>query len=236
MVVSHDLKPLVVRAASAIVLLFLVVATWSQGTPWKEGLSILIFLTLLSEWFILCGRVNYFAKKDFKFFGIFVLGFSYILFSAFGFWNLLHDPVYQSLIPSIMIVLWVVDTSSYILGSFLKGPKLAPNISPKKTWSGFCGGIIVGQLVGYSLIFTSPIFEHTKAESFIFTFFLPFLAQFGDLIESKVKRILKVKDSSKLIPGHGGLLDRLDSALIVFFLWQIFIMLRYLNIPVGLQQ
>lgn len=119
-------------------------------------------------------------------------------------------------------VIWATDTAAYFVGKSLGGPKLAPKISPKKTWSGLIGGVVASMVVGAvsSLMFAGGL-----------TFFmwisamLAILAQGGDLIESKVKRQFGVKDSGNLIPGHGGLLDRLDGMTLVAPFIMIMVML-----------
>ena len=108
----------------------------------------------------------------------------------------------------------IVDISAYFFGSIIGGPKIIPNISPNKTVSGFVGGIIV-PIFFCTIIF----FKNSNISNIIFLSFLfSIISQFGDLIESGFKRYCCVKDSSNIIPGHGGLLDRFDSifALIVF--------------------
>jgi phosphatidate cytidylyltransferase len=146
------------------------------------------------------------------------LGTLYILIATLGLLFLLAHPadweVWKNLYL-LLILVWSTDTFAYIGGRLLKGPKLAPSISPNKTWSGFIVGTIGGTAVTYiASLWLLPLF-------FIFSLwqimFLVVIAQGGDLLESKVKRWSDVKDSSSLIPGHGGLLDRLDSLLAVSF-------------------
>lgn len=105
------------------------------------------------------------------------------------------------------------DTFAYIIGSKLKGKKLAPKISPNKTISGSLGGLITSSILG--IIFLLVFKQNFPTISFLGIILLPPLisifSQLGDLYESKMKRICDVKDSSNLIPGHGGVWDRLDS-------------------------
>lgn len=108
---------------------------------------------------------------------------------------------------------------AYIGGKLLKGPKLIPSISPNKTWAGFISGMIGGTIVTY----VASFWLLTNVFNLWEIVFLVFIAQMGDLLESKAKRWSGVKDSSALIPGHGGLLDRLDSLLaiaVTIALWQ----------------
>tara|TARA_Y100001954_G_scaffold121623_1_gene130783 strand:- start:130 stop:897 length:768 start_codon:yes stop_codon:yes gene_type:complete len=108
----------------------------------------------------------------------------------------------------------IVDISAYFFGSIIGGPKIMPSISPNKTIAGFIGGIIVPIFFCTIIFFNNANISNIIYLSFIFSV----ITQIGDLIESGFKRYCYVKDSSNLIPGHGGLLDRLDSifSLIIF--------------------
>ena len=138
----------------------------------------------------------------------------YVTF-AFIFLNLMsQSSEFINFIFFIVFFSMIVDISAYFFGSIIGGPKIIPNISPNKTVSGFVGGIIV-PIFFCTIIF----FKNSNISNIIFLSFLfSIISQFGDLIESGFKRYCLVKDSSNLIPGHGGLLDRLDSifALIIF--------------------
>lgn len=105
-------------------------------------------------------------------------------------------------------VIWATDIGAYFAGRGIGGPRLAPRISPKKTWSGLVGGMLAAGAVGAA---TANLLGWPNAPMLIaFSIGLAVVAQAGDLAESAIKRAFKVKDSSQLIPGHGGLLDRLD--------------------------
>jgi phosphatidate cytidylyltransferase len=119
----------------------------------------------------------------------------------------------------VFVITVSTDTGAFILGSLLKGPKLAPAISPKKTWSGATGGLFCAFVFGsafqiWTIWLAGGDFKSVPAWSLICVL-LSVLAQAGDLFESKIKRIVGIKDSSGLIPGHGGVLDRFDSFLFV---------------------
>lgn len=106
------------------------------------------------------------------------------------------------------LVVWGVDVGAYLVGTTLKGPKLAPSISPNKTWSGLIGGVAVSALVSYAYFVLLGI--NFAFQFSVFAAGLAVIAQCGDLVESKIKRHLGLKDSSDLIPGHGGIFDRID--------------------------
>jgi len=111
-------------------------------------------------------------------------------------------------------VVWTTDIAAYFTGRTLGGPKLCPAISPKKTWSGFFGGLIAATLAGVLVVWLGESFGVTHSFSIWSTVTLSIVAsiasQIGDLAESALKRHCDVKDSSHLIPGHGGVMDRLD--------------------------
>lgn len=106
-------------------------------------------------------------------------------------------------------VVWATDTGAFFTGRQIGGEKLAPGISPSKTWSGAIGGLVVGTVAGtavWSLVTQSPLWIGAMLAVFI-----SMLGQAGDLGESAIKRRYRIKDSGDIIPGHGGLMDRLDS-------------------------
>lgn len=107
------------------------------------------------------------------------------------------------------IVIALNDTGAFFVGRLIGGPKLAPTISPAKTWSGAIGGWVLGTAAGliYWIIFTHSPWVF----GLLFSGLLGLVGQAGDLTESAVKRVFRVKDSGDIIPGHGGFMDRLDS-------------------------
>jgi phosphatidate cytidylyltransferase len=113
----------------------------------------------------------------------------------------------------VLALVWATDSGAYIAGRGLGGPKLAPRISPNKTWAGLIGGMIAAAGVGLVAAFlVSDVAAWIAA---LLSAALAVVEQAGDLFESAVKRHFGVKDSSRLIPGHGGVLDRVDGLLAV---------------------
>jgi phosphatidate cytidylyltransferase len=112
----------------------------------------------------------------------------------------------------VFAVAWTTDTGSYIAGRLIGGAKLAPRISPSKTWSGFVIGASIPALVG--IAFAAAIEETSALTLALIAVVLALSCQAGDLLESAAKRHFRVKDASQLIPGHGGLLDRIDGLLL----------------------
>jgi len=120
-----------------------------------------------------------------------------------------HDAAYGfAVIVLLFAIVWSTDVCGYFAGRAFGGPKLMPVVSPKKTWSGAIAGTAGAMIVG--LLVASPFGSFNTVAMLAITFVLSVLAQFGDLFESWVKRQFGAKDSSRLIPGHGGVMDRLD--------------------------
>ncbi|WP_327521471.1 phosphatidate cytidylyltransferase [Bosea sp. (in: a-proteobacteria)] len=116
-------------------------------------------------------------------------------------------------------VVWFTDIAAYFTGRALGGPKLMPSVSPKKTWSGALGGAAAGTAGGLAVWYLSPVATgFGLAMVFAISLAASVFSQAGDLFESAIKRRFGTKDSSRLIPGHGGFLDRLDGywAVLVF--------------------
>ena len=123
----------------------------------------------------------------------------------------------------IVLFAMLVDMSAFFVGRRIGGKKLAINISPGKTISGSIGGIIFPSIICLVLYY-----DTNNIHNVIFlTIFLSIISQFGDLLESKFKRFCYVKDSSNLIPGHGGVLDRLDSILLLIIVVSIMKLMDY---------
>jgi phosphatidate cytidylyltransferase len=120
-----------------------------------------------------------------------------------------QDPDYGfHAILYLFLVVWSADTGAFFTGRLIGGPKLAPKISPNKTWSGFIGGALFACIAG---VLFAAWFGHTSIPTVgVLSIVLAIISQGGDLGESFIKRFFGVKDSSGLIPGHGGVLDRLD--------------------------
>ena len=118
------------------------------------------------------------------------------------------------------------DTMAYLTGSLIGGPKLCPKLSPKKTWAGAIGGTVGGILSAIIVyfIFTPKVNFFSPILLFVLVgFFASILTLFGDLFESCIKRKVGIKDMGKLLPGHGGVLDRIDGTLFAVVLcWFVF--------------
>lgn len=111
----------------------------------------------------------------------------------------------------LFILIWSSDTFAYLVGKFFGKHKMAPKISPKKTWEGYAGGVVLTLILSYFIEHDQP---GLRGNWMVVGFLIAAFAPVGDLVESQLKRNFGVKDSGNIIPGHGGLLDRLDSFLI----------------------
>ncbi|WP_404813489.1 phosphatidate cytidylyltransferase [Indioceanicola profundi] len=114
----------------------------------------------------------------------------------------------RGLLFFLLFAIWATDVGAYAAGRSIGGPKLAPRFSPKKTWAGLIGGMVAAALFGYGVAFLDGAGRPWIAA--IIASILAVIGQIGDLFESHMKRRSQVKDSGTLIPGHGGLLDRID--------------------------
>jgi phosphatidate cytidylyltransferase len=111
----------------------------------------------------------------------------------------------------LFILIWSSDTFAYLTGKFFGKHKMAPKISPKKTWEGYAGGVVLTLILSYFIEHYQP---DLRGNWMVVGFLIAAFAPLGDLVESQLKRNFGVKDSGNIIPGHGGVLDRLDSFLI----------------------
>lgn len=144
---------------------------------------------------------------------------------GFGFNALLDARVagFDKVLLALFIV-WATDSAAYLIGMNFGKHKLAPRVSPNKSIEGFIGGILGAVLVIaiFMLVDSTVALPYGIYRMSLFAVFFSVAGQFGDLIESAMKRHFGVKDSGKFIPGHGGVLDRFDSMLVVFPIMHLF--------------
>ncbi|MBP6986418.1 MAG: phosphatidate cytidylyltransferase [Alphaproteobacteria bacterium] len=207
-------KEFILRIFSVLVLYPAVVWSLILG-KWTTLALICIAGTLsLVEWF----RMTLKAETLTKSVSFLLVGNAYIFMGCFLFW-FLSTELSWSMMTILLSLIFLSDIGGYVSGNLLKGPKLIPRISPNKTWSGALGAICFTLTGGY-LFSMTPYYDATFL-SFIplplFFVFISVIAQMGDILESWTKRQLNAKDSGSLIPGHGGILDRLDSVLAVTY-------------------
>jgi phosphatidate cytidylyltransferase len=166
-------------------------------------LAIAIAIMMTAEWMDMVKNIA--DKKKWQ-----LIGFFYILIPIFAVIKLRYYSV--EVLFWMFAIIWSTDIFAFFAGKTLGGTKIAPQISPNKTWSGLIGGIFASMIIGFmsSFMFAGGVMF------FIFlSAFLSIIEQISDLLESKFKRIFGVKDSGTIIPGHGGILDRMDGMMLL---------------------
>ena len=181
-----------------------------------KGSSFFIFLLIISfgvtsyEWFMMT------KKKKYHLIGYFFLILSF--YSAYLLRNFDNDEK-GILFYFIIIICISTDIGGYAIGKIFKGPKLT-KISPNKTYSGMIGGYILSLIsIGFFIEYSKIFFNEELSFSvviFIFIILISSISQLGDILISYFKRLSKIKNTGKIIPGHGGLLDRIDGMIFAF--------------------
>lgn len=222
-----------VRLASAIVMLVLAGgALWLGGWFWTVFVALLA-LGVLWEWNRLVGRFGQSAVAETVWFFagvVYVGGAALAMMAVRNGRQILPDPELSGYAPlgvlaGFILPIIAVDVGAYFAGRAIGGPKIAPRISPAKTWAGLGGGAVLAALVGVvvELLDIGPaalVPGYTAldlAMAGLAGMLIAVIAQAGDFFESWMKRRAGLKDSGSLIPGHGGLFDRLDGFIAVFF-------------------
>ena len=186
------------RILSSIILLPLSLYFMFIGSFYLILLIIICFLVSSYEWHKMVRKINY------K-----IIGFVFLVFSFYSFYELVVN--YNILIPLFICI--CTDIGGYVFGKIFKGPKLT-KISPNKTYSGMIGGYFL------SILFILFYFKYLNVQVtiawFVATIFISTVSQIGDLAISYFKRLSKIKNTGNIIPGHGGLLDRIDGMIFAF--------------------
>ena len=168
-------------------------------------------------------------KADFKLFAFLYTGLFYIAAPL----TLSNFVVFRpgqgfdgTLMLSFLIIIWASDVGAYCVGMLFgkNGKKLFPSVSPKKSWAGFWGGMCFAVLAGAVLVWTG-LLKIPLVHATALTILMHVAGVFGDLFESQWKRVCEVKDSGNIMPGHGGMLDRFDSALFAIPVGVIYLVL-----------
>ncbi len=163
----------------------------------------LLFASLIAGGFLSLWSTHYWWRSKWA-----LLGLCYVALPVMALLYLRRDPALGfEAVLFLFLIVWAADTAAYFSGRHFGGKKLAPAISPNKTWSGTIGGLFAGLITG--ALFAISVNSEPVTLALI-GLFLAALSQAGDLAESAIKRHFGVKDTSQLIPGHGGILDRLD--------------------------
>ncbi|USS85432.1 phosphatidate cytidylyltransferase [Fructilactobacillus myrtifloralis] len=156
-----------------------------------------------------------FFHKSFNFddAGVYTLAMLYIGFGFHYFVVARHDGL--AVLFYALLIVWCTDTGAYFVGKYFGKHKLAKYVSPNKTWEGSVGGVVIATVVCSIYVTFFPVSPAGLIPMIGLTVILSVAGQLGDLVESALKRYYGVKDSGKILPGHGGILDRFDSLLFV---------------------
>jgi phosphatidate cytidylyltransferase len=203
---AHEWLGMCRRRTPFALALFAALPLSAMVTAWRGGISALVLLavaTLIAAW--LAGGLS--RSRPLAF------GIPYIGLGAVALIWLRQPPVSGGAnVIVLLLIVWASDIGAYMVGRAIGGPRLAPTISPGKTWSGAIGGLAAAAATGLAasaVLGNAPISWRPIG----FAVLIGILGQCGDLLESQMKRHFGVKDSGHIIPGHGGLLDRLDAVL-----------------------
>ena len=176
----------------------------------QQVINILMVITIIVDVYLL---VNLFSKKPIKLnklkkflIGLFYIGGGCIFLTMIPYKN---DAFAKLLIMGIFILIWVNDSFAYLVGKSIGRTKLFPSVSPKKTIEGTVGGFVFALGAAYLIATQEELIS--PVQWMILATVIVIAGSLGDLIESKFKRAAGVKDSGAILPGHGGMLDRLDS-------------------------
>lgn len=231
-----------VRAMSAVVMVAVAGTALLIGGWLFTAMVVLVGLGVLYEWFGLTRRI---ARTSVGLGFWLLTGTVYIGLAAFALMQLRQVDPLLALFPILLVI--GVDVGAYFAGRTFGGPKIAPSISPSKTWSGLLGGVggaAVAVLLCYSQLnrlywIGEPSYPdrdfpllmlptlQTTGVAILLGSMVAIIAQSGDFFESWMKRRAGVKDSGTLIPGHGGLFDRTDGLIAVLFVFGAFALLAF---------
>ncbi len=203
-------KELQQRILSSIILVPLSFYFILKGSFLFNFFLLICFLVTSYEWHMMT------KKKNYQF-----IGFIFLIFSFFSTYSLRNNFNDESLGFFLIILITCISTDigGYIFGNIFKGPKLT-KISPKKTYAGVIGGYflsIINIYIFFNYLFLfDGSFSKFTIKIFLIVLFISTISQMGDFVISYFKRLSKIKDTGKLIPGHGGLLDRIDGMIFAF--------------------
>ena len=206
-------KELIKRFISSIILLPLAFFLIIQGSFLLIFFTVISFIIASYEWHTMSKKKSYY-----------IYGFFFLIFSFYTFYELSIELIG---VFYVIIICSSTDIGGYVFGKIFKGPKLT-KISPNKTYAGMIGGYFLS-LISLSVIINFIDYETTTI-LFLLTILISTVSQIGDITISYFKRLSKIKNTGKLIPGHGGLLDRVDGMIFAFPIYYLINLTGYLNI------
>lgn len=211
------------RILSSIVLIPIVLSTFWVGGIVLAAFILALFILAYAEWL----KISVWEGKRQTWLSVF--GFFYCAAGILSLFDISSQTPHLWLPLCVFISVWMSDSCAYLMGKIFGGAKMAPKISPNKTWSGMAGaclGPAIGMFIFQIMYDSSAGYEHNIADiTYVFLalgygFIVGIAGQIGDLTISFMKRKAQLKDTGKLIPGHGGILDRIDALLLVcIFFW-----------------
>lgn len=194
------------------IFLFLSNAFIAQGHS-ERGILMLnfVFIFLIFLFELYRKLPNPFTNIAFTFFGLLYIAVPFSLLNYFPNPNLLPDTHHSTLLLGFFFLIWMNETGAYLVGSAIGKHRLFERISPRKTWEGTIGGGILALATGY---FISQHFTQIETRDWlVISLIVVIFSSYGDLFESMFKRSINAKDSGRLLPGHGGILDRFDGVI-----------------------
>ncbi len=224
--VKGDIKPQIMPGIVLGILIFVtnfaVAASYCKQTIFTTYIPVMI-LIIINE--IYRKKENPFINISLTLFGAFYIAVPFGLLSYFVFYPLFSDNYIPSILLGYFFLIWTTDSGAYIVGSLIGKNKLFERISPKKSWEGFLGGASFAIFTAY--IISIFVTEINTLDWIIIAIITVVFGTYGDLVESLLKRMVNTKDSGRILPGHGGILDRFDSILIsapIVFMYLLFIL------------
>ena len=207
---SHQKIPDFIKVAGLLSLIYLVTGNLKNGNieiiSYSKILLPMLLLLLPSVFY----KNDEYSTKD----ALYLCGSIYLIGTLFNLIILLREMNIYILVYLLGVTI-LTDTFAYLIGCMIGKHKMIPSISPKKSWEGAIAGLIGGSVS--ALILYSNLVGELNIKIIIMTFILSVIGQLGDLVYSKIKRENNIKDFSNLMPGHGGILDRVDSLSFVVF-------------------
>lgn len=189
---------------------------WFNGLPAQINKEYVVYFLIILLLLHTVWSRNRFSFDDA---GVLTLGTLYIGM-GFNYFTAARGVSVEMLLY-LMFIVWATDSGAYMVGRKLGRHKVTP-ISPNKTWEGCIGGSIIGVIIAATFAIALHVGYANALSMILITVILSVVGQFGDLVESALKRYYGVKDSGKILPGHGGILDRFDSMLLVFPIAHLF--------------
>ena len=214
------MKEFLKRLISSIILIILIIFVITKGTIFLNLFILICLLISLYEWYMMkINKIYYF------------IGVIFLFLSFFSVYRLTNYEVDYSHFIFILLICVSTDIGGYFFGKIFKGKKLT-KISPNKTYSGMYGSFILSYTLSYIFLEFTNILNYSSFSQrsiIIFIFLISSISQIGDIIISYFKRKSKVKNTGNIIPGHGGLIDRIDGMIFAFPLGYLFLILEILK-------